>query len=521
MRLIGVGLLAFLLAGVLVLLGQGGAFKAGWNKLSGGDKQQFSDYEGAEERRSDTSGTDVFTAGQDTDTPLILSGLPSYASQLFRLPVDSRPVNGRYELVFSSRVSEGVEGVLRVSINGIKRADILLNHSKVQQKVEIELTASELSSAALDVGLSLQGRGPIAQCSTDDSIAAVVEIKPESGLRLELAKPVDTTSDRLALWGDRVPVLWNDNKDNADDLVKIVHAARLAQKGYSLHFGNKGLNGTDLKKLSGEAKNHDESFVGAAYPIPITGKSINRGIRKFDRQTIWRYHYNVKDLPDQVLPTALDMRLAVGPTGNDARYDLTVTLNEHMLFSRRLSAQTERMNQSISLPAAFHHTDNKVEISLAAADVNLNRCGTETQSIAELLPETVLRGGGEKAFDNLSVLRAKLYAADRVALFGDIQTAVDAQAVAQLLGQLEPRRLSFVTGRSPVNIRIVIGDLASALAKNGARPGDWVVYQSLDRNVGIVVEPVSDIKALNAPAVALLISTSGNAKDDGPSGNDG
>lgn len=521
MRLIGVGLLAFLLAGVLVLLGQGGAFKAGWSKLSGSDQQQFADYEGTEERGADTSGTDVFTTGQDTDTPLILSGLPSYAGQIFRLPIDSRPINGRYELVFSSRVTDGVEGVLRVSINGIKRADILLNQSKVQQRVEIELTASELSSATLDVGLSLQGRGPIAQCSANDSIAAVVEIKPESGLRLELAKPVNTTRDRLALWGGRVPVQWNDKKGNADALATIVHASRLVQKGYSLHFGKHGLDSTALTKLSGEAEGYNDAFIQPAYPIPITGNSTNRGMRKFDRQTSWRYHYSVKDLPDQILPSALDMRLTAGPTGNDARYDLTVTLNEHMVFSRRLSTQTERISQSISLPAALHQADNKIEISLATTDNNYERCGTETQSIAELLPETVLRAGGQRASDNLSILRAKLLAADTVALIGQMNTAVDAQAVAQLLGQLEPRGLSFVKGKTAANIRIIIGDIGAAIDKQGAQPNDWIVYRSLDRKVGVVAQPVGEFKATSRPAVALLISVSENDEDTSSSGNAG
>ena len=215
------------------------------------------------------------------------------------------------------------------------------------------------------------------------------------------------------------------------------------------------------------------------------------------------------------------MRLAVGPTGNDASYDLTVMLNDHMLFSRRLPAQTERISQSLLLPAKHQQSENKLEISLAKADLNLNRCGTETQSMAELLPETMLRGGGEKASGNLSILQAQLRAANMVALVGDINTAVDAQAVAQLLGQLEPRGLSFVKGTSGANIRIVIGDLAAGIAKKGAQPTDWVIYRSMDRNVGIVVRPASQIEALTAPAIALLISIPSNGKDNRQSGNAG
>jgi hypothetical protein len=521
MRLIGIGLLAFLLAGVLVLLGQGGAFKAGWSKLSGSEQQQFADYEGAVEHGSDTGGTDVFTTGQDSDTPLILSGLPSYAGRIFRLPIDSRQINGRYELLFTSRVTEGVEGVLRVSINGIKRADILLNQSKVQQKVQIELTASELSSSALDVGLSLQGRGPIAQCSPDDSIAAVVEIKPKSGLRLELAKPVETTRDRLALWGGRVPVRWDSAKGNADRLATIVHGARVMQKGYSLHFGRTGLDSNALNKLSGEANAYRDDFIQAGYPIPLTSNEINRGMRKFDRQTSWRYHYSARDLPDQTLPSALDMRLAVGPTGNDARYDVTVSLNEHMLFSRRLAPQTERISQSISLPAALQQADNKLEISLATADANDVRCGTETQSIAELLSDAILKPGVQKASDNLSILRMKLLATRDVALTGAIDTAVDARAAAQLLSELDPRDLSFVTGSKAATIHIVIGDIRAAVAKKRAQPNDWIVFRSLDRSAGVVALPVGKIDSRSNPAVALLISLSAHDETTAASGKDG
>ncbi len=514
MRLVGVGLLAFVLAGLLILLGRGGAFEAGMDKLTGDKQQQFSDYERSVQRGFNISGINVFTAGQDSSAPAILSGMPSYAKQTYRMPVDSRPVSGQYELVFSSRAAEGVEGVLRVSINGIKRADILLDRSQSLKTVKIELTASELSSAALNVGLSLQGRGAIAQCSPDDSIAAVVEIKPESGLRLKLAKPVETTRDRLVLWGGRIPVSWNVRNTNADTLKAIMHGARLVQKGYSLHFGQEGLDSMALSKLSGEADAYGEAFAHSAFPIALANNIGNRGLKKFARQTSWRYNYSVTDLPGQTLPSALDMNLTVGPTGHNTSYDVTVTLNDHMLFSRRLSPQTERISQSIKLPTRLHEAANEVEISLATTDPDHNRCGTGTQSIAELLPDTVLRGGGQKAVDNLSILRKKLLSAQTVTLTGDIHTGVDAQAVAQLVGQLEPRSLSFVKDPAAANIRVIIGDVAGALTKQDAKADDWIVYRSADRDSGIVAMPVGDITMLSGPAVALLISLSD--KETGP-----
>ncbi len=74
------------------------------------------------------------------------------------------------------------------------------------QSFEIQLTPAELAAHQLDISLSLQGRGRITQCNADNSVAAVVEIEPESGLRLALDGPVETALDRLLLTGGRVPV---------------------------------------------------------------------------------------------------------------------------------------------------------------------------------------------------------------------------------------------------------------------------------------------------------------------------
>lgn len=520
MRLVGIGLLAFVLAGLLILLGRGGAFDAGINKLSG-DKQQFSNYERTVKRGFNISGTDVFTADHDSSVPAILSGMPSYAKQTYRMPVDSRPVSGQYALVFSSRAAEGIEGVLRVSINGIKRADILLDQSRSLKTVKIELTASELSSAALNIGLSLQGRGAIPQCSPDESIAAVVEIKPESGLRLKLAKPLETTRDRLVLWGGRIPVSWDARKANADTLKSIMHSARLVQKGYSVHFDKDGLDTIALSKLSGEADAYGHVVAHSAFPIALTSNINNRGLKKFARQTSWRYNYNAKDMPDHALPSALDMKLTVGPTGHNISHDVAVTLNGHMLFSRRLSPQTDRINQSIKLPARLHKTANTVEISLTKSGSGGKCFGTSTQSVAELLPDTVLRGGGQKAADNLSILREKLLSSGTATLTGEMQTAVDAQAAAQLLGQLEPRSLTFVKDPAATNIRVIIGDVIAALGEQDAKADDWIVYRSGDRESGIVAMPVKDMPTLSGPAVALLISLSDNEAGVGASGQSG
>ncbi|MEW4467670.1 hypothetical protein AB1K62_07555 [Parasphingorhabdus sp. JC815] len=506
MRLIGLGLLTFLLAGFLIFLGQSGAFSTALNRAQGGGQQKFSDPHRVTVETLGISGKKVFAAAHNMKGPLILSGLPSYSGQRFHLPTDARPVSGRYDLSFSSRIAEGLEGVLRVTINGTKRADILLSDEDYpgadrKRKVSVELMSSELASGVLDIGLSLQGRGPIAKCTPDDAIAAVVEIDAESGLRLTLSKPVETAKDKLALWGGHVPLVWRPGQSVTEKTLSVIYAARLAQKGYSPYFTQKGITGDQLAKLVDEATLYTDLTIPEAYPVPLTGDSANRGARKFDRQTTWRYRYASDSLPENLLPSVLDMRMALGPIEGDSQYNLLVTLNEHMLFAERVSPQAERFSQSIELPAGLQRSLNNLEITLVDAYRDELRCGSTSQSIAELLPETVLRSGSHSVNDGLSELKALLLSSGDISFSASTTTTVDANAATGLLAALAPQRLTFINKNGPVSMRLVTGDIAKQSKAN-----DWIVYLSKEPNEGYVAIRGKDKRDLSGIAIALVIS---------------
>ncbi len=506
MRLLGIGVLALLLVGALIVLGQTGAFDTALNKMSGGDRQRVNDYQLAATRSFDASGSDVFVTQVDTDAPLILSGLPSYANASYLMPADARPVSGIYRLNFSSSVAEGVEGALRVSINGVRRADLLLTEGIRREGVDIELTPADLSASELDIVLSLQGRGEIAECKLDDTIAAVVEVAPTSGVRLSLNGPIETSRDKLALWGNRVPVAWSNSAEPAAGLRSIINASRLSAKGYSPRFVPNGITGDELGALTKEAAPRRASFVPDAYPVPLVSEPSNRGTRTFGRRVSWRYRFAERDMPGEVLPAALDLRMLIGPQASDLRRDLTVTINDRLLFSRRISNDTERLNQSIIIPASAQRGDNTLEITLSATDGSSVRCGDIEQSVAELLPETVLRGGSEKAADALSTLRASLRTGSTVTLTGGKLTSSDAAAASQLLASLNPGALEFASSGARSNIRIAAGDVASAGA--GAAPAGevWVVYSSAQEGREIIARPLSELGASEVPAVALFVT---------------
>ena len=509
MRLAGLGVLALVLIGILIYLGQSGAFSGVTDSSGRGDIARFDDDNQTVMTSLDVEGTSVFAAPAAQDAPLILSGLPDYASMEFRLPVDARPVSGDLDLAFTSLVTDDAEGVLRVSINGVKRADYLLNQGEQTDTLQVQLTPAELASGVVSVGLSLQGRGAIAECTTDDAIAAVVNINGSSGLRLNLSEEPSSARDRLALWGDRVPVSWTNGLSD-DEAASLVHGtAVLFGKGYQPVFAEEGTGVEALLALAGNAERRSRVTIPAGYPIALTSDPSNAGLRKFTRRSNWRYSYNVGDLPDGRLPSALDLRMQVGPATTSLERDIAVTMNNRLLFSRRIGSDVERLNQSIAIPAGLQSSTNALDITISAYDADDLRCGDIAQSVAELLPETVLRIGEKAAPGELDILRAALTRTGSVALSASNLSGPDAAAAAYLLSDLAPDSWEVSANANRASVQVISNGDAALAAQPSQMRSNWIVFLGSGTGDRIIAQRLDQASLSDIPGVALLVSITG------------
>ncbi|TIX50698.1 cellulose biosynthesis cyclic di-GMP-binding regulatory protein BcsB [Alteraurantiacibacter aquimixticola] len=510
MRIIGIGLLALLLIGTLVVLGQRGAFDDAWQRVTGEEAQEYQDQDRAAADSFDTSGRDVFAAPASVDGPIILSGLPSFANMTFHMPSEQRPVSGALELGFSSRVADGVEGALRVTVNGSRRAEYLLREGSATGELVIGLTAQDLASSVLDIGVSLQGRGVIAECSSDDSIAAVVEIEPATGLRLRLTGEPTSVGDRLALWGGRVPVEWSAGMADGERTSRIHQAAILFGKGYRPLFVESGLAGEELDNLAGQAGTNRLFAFPADAPVVLTSDPANRGVRRFGRRINWRYSYNDGELPEGMVTSALDLRLLASPARGGMDRDLTVTLNDRLLLSRRVPGDMERINQSIVIPAGLHGWDNTLDITLSADDGATQRCGEVAPSSAELLPETVLRlrPAAEGDLGPLLQLRRALSEAGQITLEVDELTAVDAEAAARLLARVGAADWVAAASGGEARVHILSGaDVSATVSSGGDATGrQWLVYLEAGSNGTVIARRLDNPPLGQPPALALLVT---------------
>ncbi|MEP3295224.1 MAG: hypothetical protein ABJO27_01830, partial [Pseudoruegeria sp.] len=164
MRMIGIGLMGFLLAGVALLLSTMNIVERGQrylNELTDGPQLVFEDRRALPAAQANTATLYRSTPNH----PLILSGLPSYQGVVFNMPMDARPTSGYLQIDATLQVLEGVQGVLRISIDNVRRGEMLLHPGEVGRSLRISLSPTDFARERLVVSFSLQGEGPHTFCS--------------------------------------------------------------------------------------------------------------------------------------------------------------------------------------------------------------------------------------------------------------------------------------------------------------------------------------------------------------------
>ena len=288
MRMIGIGLLGFLLAGIALLLSTMNILENGKRyvrEITTGPQLVF---EHRTPALADGSHTAILSR-TNSDHPVILSGFPAYQSVAFTLPVDARPTSGYLQIKATSQVLDGVEGVLRISIHNTRRGEMLLRPGEAGRALQIPLSPTDLAGPQLVVSFSLQGTGPQRQCAPDDGVAAVVEIETTSAVYLTLDGPLSSVGDRVRAWGDMVRVGWPHWLKEEEQLRRLVLATQLSRRGVTAVFQpserDQALSTKDLRDLL-------ETVPGQVQAVSNGGRfawsGANAGMRRFHRKAVWR-----------------------------------------------------------------------------------------------------------------------------------------------------------------------------------------------------------------------------------------
>lgn len=481
MRLIGIGLLAFLLAGIGLSLSQSGRVQQIVSRVLQ-DRLQF-----------ETSAEPTISGRRDVairrafpSEPMILTGFPAYQSAQFYLPVDARPLSGVLQIDITGQALAGVEGILRIVIANNRRAEILIRPGDLERSVRVELTEYDIAQERLVVSFSLQGAGPHAPCGIDEGIEVIVEIETTSAVHLALEQPLDSDHDTFLASG-RVAQIALPLEAQAASLLA---AARLQQAGMDVRFANAGLGPADAEDL---VLRHDtaRAVPRFAWSDIMADDSAIYGLRRFHRSHSWRIRYDMVHAVDRRLPGRFDLALELGHLPQAAEWQVIVTLNGRLVHQDR--APGGPYNSTVELQTSLQDRANVLEVELRSTYSQPGECTRPPDLFAELNPQTRFVAGVDHFDDPLLGLMSNL--ASGWHLEASDLTVPEATVFAALLAELP---MPESAGQTRI-VALPRGSDLSALAA----VGDLLLFRDADGTL-MVLDAAQAGTAYTSQAVLLI-----------------
>ena len=451
LRLIGIGLLAFLLAGVAILLSNSAELRLLLRQsaeLVRGPQLHFEAVREAPLARGQHTAT-VLRTGQDS--PIILSGFPAYQSATFRMPIDTRPISGSLRIDMTSQLLAGARGLLRVSIGGRKRGEILLRAGESRRSLEIDLHATEVASDELVVSFSLLGKGTATSCNADSGYDAIIEIESTSAVHVTLERPLDTARDLVRSQGQWMPLAWDD--DPARRVSSLLAGAAWAKTGFSVAFVNAKSALTPDAALATTTLSERPDF---AWSDVMADESALFRLRRFRQNHTWRIQYDMEAGRERNLPDRLQLDMELGRQASGDHWQLAVILNDRLLDHVLVPADADNVTADIPLPAAFHRRFNAIEIIATSTNATSGECELGPELFASISPRTRLIAGTDHLSGPLVDLRERLARQPGWELTVDERlSGTDAQIIADLLAPVLPDAPAFGPAWKPLTMHAI------------------------------------------------------------------
>ncbi len=513
MRIVGIGLLAFLLTGAALLFSSLDIGHKGLRKFTETVSGAQLAFESSAPLTSPSSAANAVMHRNDAANPIILSGLPAYQSAMFFLPIDARATSGTLQIDATHQVLAGVQGTLRISINNTRRGEILLKPGELHRSLRIGLTAEELASDRLIVSFSQVGDGDHTGCASNSNIQAVTEIETTSALYLTTDSPLESTRDRVLAWGDQVVVGWPAWLASEEQPRRLALSAELIRQGHDVLFvkdvSSGALTTDNLRDLL-QAFSTDTS-PRAVWPMAVAVNGANAGIRRFQKSTSWRTRYDLDDVENNVMPTAFDVDLTLGFLDDGAAWTVTTTLNNRILLMDRVPAGQNTYRVEIALPQDMHAKVNVIEVTAASsADID-GVCTLGPELIAEMQPTSKLRGMGPVFETQLSAVKSMMASVTTVGMV-DVPSlsAAESTVISGLVAKLVPTSAKILPTRQTVNLRPFSRTDLGILAELDVTAGTiWIAYSRGDGE-DIHAQPASAeviAQLQRTPVAGIVIQT--------------
>ncbi len=430
----------------------------------------------------------VIVRRANVETPLILSGLPAYQSAAFYLPIEANPVAGYLQVDATLQSLSGVEGVLRVSIDNVKRAELLLAPGEMRRSFQVQLTPEDIAQERLNVSFSLQGTGPHGPCDTAEGIETSVEIEPSSALYLTLDRPMTTPYDAVLVQGRSLNIAW----DYQGQAARILAARDAQLAGLAPSFDETGLSPEQTSEIARHFS-QNKAQPRFAWSRSLAPWSPIYDARGFSQSQSWRIKYDMMQGQDMRLPERLELSMMLDRQTGAGPWQVYVLLNGMLVD--QIETAGGALTRSVTLPAQQHQRENVLELIATSMNDTTHSCTQQREVFAQVDTATDLIPGPHVYSDGLITVRAAL--ANGWAFSTTHLSASEASIAADLLTNL------------PRHSQMPSADIHVQALARGARLHDdynghiWLIFMN-DQGVPVAV-PLQDYQAIQTHSVALLV----------------
>lgn len=463
-----------------------------------------------------------------------ISGLPGYGRMAFLLPMGHRVTEASLVLPYVSEIPDTVNAILRVSVNGQRRHEVLLAAGRERRELVLPLLARDLARNTVQISFAVTGVSTTGLCSTDIG-NALVTLAPEARLDALTARPLVLPDDRYRAAGGVAGLAWPKDGTDESKAKLLMLAAQAIRAGLEIELRPTGAEPGgfmatpgDLAAMLAGPGSWNGPSMRREWPLALTdGETGGASLRTFTGSHSWRHGFTADDLPDGRLPATLDYGLRLGPLipagpaprqmpdGAGQGWLVHVTLNGSLIEA--FTTTEGELRRRAALPPELLRHGNQIEITVGRSFGVEGVCNDGPPLIAELAADSVLLPG---------VGRVRGISAQLADLVGDSAafdpagvsalTIPEAQAAARLLADLPAMPKEGAGGASVSILRLAdLPDPDTALRQEG-----WVYLREDNGPRLVALSDQPGLRQISDHALGLLIGPAQDAPEAPPEAGD-
>ncbi|KUF11829.1 hypothetical protein [Pseudoponticoccus marisrubri] len=313
------------------------------------------------------------------------SGFPGYTKATFALPRSSAAQSGVLLLDLNGELEQGAQGILRVTVNGVRRAELVLDEGRLRRRLAVPLNIRDLAGQTVTVALSAEGQAPQAECTADWNGGIVAQILPSSHLKLVIDAPLSDPADLLLAQAAPRLLEWPEAGPMRAGLLRAAHLNATQGEDILLASADSGALAMDAGLMDAlEAR----AVARATTERDVLDLAAALGRKRsvaFEGEAGWRVTFDRRRFAQGAPAAALDLQMRYDAAGDDSGWLLSVRLNDRLVHSEALDGASGQIARRLELPTADQPMLNDLRVTLTSAEQRAGRCIAGRPASADIL----------------------------------------------------------------------------------------------------------------------------------------